>query len=337
MNDITAEADAAVSVVRPAAPARPGLYILIVVFAVLAASYYRLRADSVFGCQATGYSADDYLSYCQTEGYGDFEHGAIWFNLEPVATHAASTADVLFVGNSRMEYGFSTDASKEWLAMHAPSYFLLGFAYHPRVLFEAAVLRKLQPRARVFVINVDTFFQENASIPARAVMDEPDARSRYQRKQLWQTLHRSVCGRLAFLCGDSYAIFKNRHTGMWHGAGLISANEVTSVADQTDPAEVAGEIASGHRFLDSLGVDRNCVIFTLVPTVDAPRAGTAQIAAALNVNFIAPDLEDLLTFDGSHLDRQSAERWSGAFFDAAGAQIRQCLAADRPPSSAAAR
>jgi len=337
MNDTTAAADASVSEARPAASTRVGPYLLILLVAVVAASYYRLRTDTLFGCQATGYSADDYLSYCQTEGYGDFEHGAIWFDLVPQATHAASAADLLFIGNSRMEYGFSTEVSKDWLAKNAPSYFLLGFAYHPRVLFQRAVLRKLQPRAHVYVINLDTFFQENASIPAHIVMDEPDARSRYRQKQIWQTLHRAVCGPITFLCGNSYAIFKNRHTGMWRGTGLISANEVTSVNDKVDAAEIAGEIESGRKFLDGLGVDRSCVIFTLVPTVDAPRPGSAQIAAALNASFIAPDLEDLLTFDGSHLDRQSAERWSGAFFDAAGAQIRQCLASGGPAPSSAAR
>jgi hypothetical protein len=324
MNDITVGPDAAVSEVRPLATTRLWIYILVVLAAVLAAAYYQLRTDSLFGCQATGYSADDYLSYCQTTGYGDFEHGAIWFNLEPQATRAAASTDVLFVGNSRMQYGFSTDASRAWLTKNTPSYFLLGFAYYPQVVFMRAVLQKLQPRARVYVINLDIFFQEKASIPARMVMEDPDARSRYQRKQFWQALHRGVCSRLTFFCGNSYVIFKNRHTGMWRGVGLISANEAASVDPNIDASEVAGEIESGRKFLDSLGVDRSCVIFTLVPTVAAPRASSAAIAKALNVDFIAPEQEDLLTFDGSHLDKQSAERWSGAFFDAAGDKIRQC-------------
>lgn len=326
MNDITATPDVAVSEAQPLAATRLWIYIAIVLAAVLAASYYRLRTDSLFGCQATGYSANDYLSYCQTTGYGDFEHGAIWFNLEPEATRAASAADVLFVGNSRMEYGFSTDAAREWLTDHTPSYFLLGFAYHPQVVFEQAVLEKLRTRARVYIINLDIFFQEKASIPARMVMEQPGARERYQRKQAWQTVHRAVCSRLTFICGNSYVIFKNRHTGMWRGVGLISANDAASVDANVDEREVAGEVAAGEKFLQKLGVDRSCVIFTLVPTVDAPRASSAAIAKALGVDFIAPEQEDLLTFDGSHLDRQSAERWSGAFFDAAASKIRQCTA-----------
>ena len=33
--------------------------------------------------------------------YGDYDHGAIWFGLEPAADAAAANAQVLFLGNSR--------------------------------------------------------------------------------------------------------------------------------------------------------------------------------------------------------------------------------------------
>jgi hypothetical protein len=187
------------------------------------------------------------------------------------------------------------------------------------------------------VINLDTFFQENASVPAHIVMDNPDARSRYERKQFWQTLHRAVCSHLTFVCGNSYAIFKNQNNGTWRATGLISANEAASIDEKIDPAEIVGEIDSGNKFLDALGVDRNCVIFTLVPSVDAPRPGSVQIAAALKVDFISPQLDDLLTFDGSHLDKQSADRWAGAFFDAAGPKISQCAKAGAIASTVSAR
>jgi len=49
------------------------------------------------------------------------------------------------------------------------------------------------------------------------------------------------------------------------------------------------------------------------------------VADALGLNLVAPELEGLQTFDGSHLDPASAERWSKAFLDAAGPQIRKCL------------
>ena len=87
---------------------RPALYLVILVFSLLAALGYKLRTDGVFACPASGYGSDHYLAYCQTGGYGDYDHGAFWFGLEPEAQRAATDADVLFLGNSRMQFAFST-------------------------------------------------------------------------------------------------------------------------------------------------------------------------------------------------------------------------------------
>jgi hypothetical protein len=141
-------------------------------------------------------------------------------------------------------------------------------------------------------------------------MESANARSHYRQKQLWQSVHRPVCSWLQFVCGNSYAIFENVHDGSWRASGQIRATDVTSVDEKVDPTELAGEIAVGKQFLEELHVDRACVLFTLVPTVDAPRRSSVEIAKALN---------------GSHLNTQSAERWAGAFFEAAGAKIRTCL------------
>jgi len=187
------------------------------------------------------------------------------------------------------------------------------------------LLHKLAPRARVYVINLDAFFEDGGDIPGRIVMEQPDALSNYRRKQIWQNVHSVVCGRLAELCGNSYAIFRTRNTGAWQASGAISAKQAVSVDSKVDAEMVARDTAAGSKFLDSLNVDRSCVIFTLVPTVDTPSATSSTIAAALHVDFIAPNVDDLMTFDGSHLDRASAERWSTAFFDAAGPKIRECV------------
>ncbi len=325
MMDTPAGTGPAASSAVAGTPRRLALYSALVLLAILAAAFHRLRADSIFGCQAAGYAADRYLSYCQTDGYGDFDHGAFWFDLEPEATQSATKADLLFVGNSRMQYAFSTDAAREWLTQNGSPYFLLGFAYHPRVLFQRALIHRLRPQARVYVINLDTFFQENASIPANTVMNDPGAQSHYRGKQFWQWLHRAVCGRVEAMCGHSYVIFKDRRTGMWQSFGKISANEATSDDPNVDADEVAGETTSGRQFIAGLGIDPNCVIFTLVPTVDTPYAASTAIAKALNVELIAPRPDDLLTFDGSHLDHPSAERWAAAFFAAAGPKIQACL------------
>lgn len=315
---------------------RAAAYICLILTGVLLAGYYRLRSDSLFGCQAEGYSANSFLGYCQTNRYGDFDHGAFWFRLEPEAARSAAAAQILFLGNSRMQYGFSTTATQEWMSRNAGRFYLLGFAYGTRVLFEREMLGRLGAHPRVYVVNLDSFFGPGASEPATLVMSDPAAVSHYRTKQFWQSLHRFICVRFESFCGHSYAIFRARDTGVWTPSGAISANEATSVQEKADLDEIARETSSGREFLNQLGVDPSCVIFTMVPTVDAARPTSAAIAAALKVDFIAPQVDDLLTFDGSHLDRMSAERWSAEFFEAAGPKIRRCLATSPAATAAAA-
>jgi hypothetical protein len=69
------------------------LYISVVLFAALASYAVWARTRSIFSCPASGYSADRYIAYCGGANYGDYEHGAFWFGLEP-ALDFASKADV---------------------------------------------------------------------------------------------------------------------------------------------------------------------------------------------------------------------------------------------------
>jgi hypothetical protein len=48
---------------------------------------------------------------------------------------------------------------------------------------------------------------------------------------------------------------------------------------------------------------------------------------------VAPRLDGLYTTDGYHLDRASADRWSRAFLEAAGPEIRSCLEKQRAARS----
>ena len=139
---------------------RPILYSAIVIASLPATYIYKLRTEGIFACTAAGYPVDGYLGYCGASAYGDYDHGALWFNLEPEATRAAANADVLFLGNSRMQFGLSTAATDNWFAAEGAQHYLLGFSHLENETFTRPLLAKLRPRARVYVINVDRFFDD---------------------------------------------------------------------------------------------------------------------------------------------------------------------------------
>jgi hypothetical protein len=307
--------------------ARPGLYILLLLAVGVGVGARSFRKDSIFSCRASGYASDRYIAYCGGKNYGDYEHGAFWFNLEPAATAAAANSRVMFLGNSRMQFAFSSKATADWFSSLSESYYLLGFSAFGNYTFEAPLLRKLRPRAKVYVINIDSFFDSAESPPAKIVMQDAAAQSRYEQKRQWQKIHKAICASSEIVCGHGFALFRSRSSGAWIMSGLQYKMDPVSVSydEGVDQDMLASYTVRGNEFLPSLSADRACTILTIVPTVKTTVGTAKAIAASLGLNLVAPTPAGLITFDGSHLQPESAQRWSAAFLEEAGPQIRKCL------------
>ena len=126
-------------------------------------------------------------------------------------------------------------------------------------------------------------------------------------------------------CGDLYSVFRSRETGAFDIRGSGFKSSPVSYNDLLNQDLVKRYTESAIDFLSHQPIKNECVILTNIPTVKTNVAMANSIAAVLSLNFVAPEIEGLQTFDGSHLDRSSAERWSTAFFQAAGPQIKKCL------------
>jgi hypothetical protein len=314
----------------------PGIYACIIVAVALIAYAYHFRTYTIFACKADGYSTDQYVAYCNGAGFGDYEHGAFWYDLEPAAENSARDADVLVLGNSRLQVALSTAATAEWFSTASARYYLLGFSYNENLAFAEEVLRKMRPRARVYVIEVEDFFKRYETPPMRAILHDPQTRERYERKRRWQRVHEPICKALPALCGDGPVIFRSRENGAYTKKTDTPRPTPVSYDQAIGEDAVKAETAVALDFLARLPVPRECVILTMVPTVDTKIGNVSAIAKALGRNLLTPEmLAGLQTFDGSHLDRSSAERWSQAFFRAAGPRIRSCLERQRAAQPAA--
>jgi hypothetical protein len=312
---------------------RPSIYIFVVVVAVLAALMYQLRTGSIFSCQADGYSADRFLAACNGAQYGDYEHGAFWFDLEPAVQSFVKNADVVFLGNSRMLMAFSTSATSEWFTAASARYYLLGFGYYGNMVMADGLLRKIHPSAKAYVINVDDFFETTESPPVKRILYDPRAREQYQTKRTWQRVHELICRPVPAVCGNSFAIFRSRQTGaysyayFWQdGNPYRDSSAPVSYDKVIDQWALDKDTAVGIGFLSRLPVRRECVILTMVPTVGTKLQSAAALAMALGLRLVIPEITgELRTLDGSHLNKSSAQQWSQAFFQAAGPIIRSCL------------
>ena len=259
--------------------------------------------------------------------YGDYDHSVFWFDLEPDIVSFATDADILFLGNSRMQFGFSTQATREWFSSSTDHYFLLGFSSDENMTFAMPVLSKIRPRAKVYIINIDRFFEDSETGIGKEILRDKDAQRRAKEKKFWQALHKPICTTLSMLCGNKTSFFRLRETGEWQLKGSGSWTAAPVVMGSPQDRELWDRYAVlGEQFISRLPVDRSCVLFTIVPYEGTKLAEATAIASALKLDLFAPQIDGLRTFDGSHLDRPSAERWSRAFFQVAGPRIRQCLA-----------
>ena len=313
---------------------RSWAYIGLVLLVTVSAAALGLRKYGIFGCSASGYSSDTYLSYCNVASYGDYDHGAIWFDLEPAATAAVANARVLFLGNSRTQFAFSSETTANWFSSLSVSYYLLGFFHNENYTFEMPLIRKLHPRARVYVVNIDSFFDPSESQPGKMVMLDESARARYEQKRDWQRMHRAICPRFGVACGNEGAFFRSRSSGAWRVTGGPFPTQAVSYDDRIDHKMLPAYTAAARKFLPDLTAEHACTILTIVPTVET-RIGTANaIASAVGWKLVAPRLSGLTTFDKVHLDEESAQRWSAAFLEEAGPQIQKCLS-EKPESHVA--
>ena len=302
-------------------------YIVLVILSFFAAWLFHLRTAGLFACPASGYTAGHYLAYCNSTAYGDYDHGAFWFASEPDALKAAARADVLFLGNSRSQFGFSTDATRAWFSSAAADFYLLGFSHFENVMFIGPLFDAVAPTADAYVINLDGFFDDRLSPPATEVLRGGDSENRYARKRLWQAPHRALCGAVPVVCGNELAFFRDRLTGTWELSGTDGLGPLAVADVDAAPGAVDAEVRRrAEAFLAGIPAESGCVLFTIVPSSATQRRAAGVLAAQLDIPLIAPSVSDLMTFDGSHLDPRSAAEWSSAFFDAAGPAIRRCLA-----------
>ena len=303
----------------------PHLFFFVIVVAMVAGYATHLSRNGIFACPATLYGGDNFLGFCPATAYGNFDHAAFWFSLEPRANEHAAAADVLFLGNSRLQMAFSTPSLGRWFNSVNRRYYLLGFGYAENLTFTAALLRKLNPRARVYVINVDDFFVDAESGAGREVMHDPSARSRMLTKQVWQIPHRLICGAVPAICGNRATLFRNRSTGEWRLAGIPPWLNFRNMDLGIEYSELERALPVARKFLSETHIDRRCIILTYVWTPYNRRATAKALATELDLPFFSPELGGLQTYDSSHLTEESSERFVSAFLEQAAPRLARCL------------
>lgn len=307
-----------------------------VIFALSSAIIYVIARSDLFPwigpCSSAGYSDDHYLAYCEYGRYGDFEHGALLYGMEPGVVDQVKKADVLFLGNSRAQYAFSTEASIKAMDDSGIPWYAMGFGFGAKSDMPEAMFKAHALKPKLVVINADPFFSKSAAGLSGKVLAGGEAFiAEYEKKRELQDMHPSLCERFGsgpwsrFTCGNKPTLFRARSNGTWVVEHYRSDQHIPVIYSDTHMMDkLEDTVAAAEQFFANTGTDRNCVVLTATPQNPTPVNMTRELAKRLNVAFEFPQLEDLWTIDASHMDVPSAERWSAAFMQQLAPHIARC-------------
>lgn len=256
--------------------------------------------------------SDDYLAY----SLGGIEDQMIYHGFLGIPKYL-KRADVLFVGNSHMQFGWPRQTLEPFFAARHMHFYNMAFGYVETSAFPLAIIKKYNLHPKWIIINVEPFFSNKPSGMAEVTMDDTmfDAfKFRLETAGSFygdRYLHR-VVPTLAqqFPPGDE-VYFRSIHDGsVWLAAAADIHWHPTPV---TTPWRAC--IPAALKFKAAMDRRNIRMIFTHSPvTTDTAARGLSVALGGVPV-VDASSLPNLYTFDGSHLEHASAVRFSQSFLN----------------------
>lgn len=278
--------------------------------------------------------AGQFLAYCAAPQFGDYEHGAYFFNLEPEAMARLKGSDVVFFGSSRGQLALSTNALSRFFSERKVSAYLAGFGFNEAGAFPLALIRKHDVRPKVVVVLADPFFRDWSSAHIRVTQAfrwrvVPEMYE-FVQKKLFIAAGALYCDLRPAACATTQAIvYRSRDDGAWHPSNFDRAAKFV-VGEQGVSNLTAGmaavDVDFAEKFIAATGVAKSCVVLSAAPSASVNSdAYVAEIGKRLGVRVALPKVPDLTTFDGSHLTAESAERWSAAVLSEISETLSRCV------------
>jgi hypothetical protein len=273
---------------------------------------------------------EEIVAYCHSERYGYYEHAAYALELEPTLVENFRKAEILTFGNSRMQFFLARPVAQIELSRLDADFHSAAFSYNEAAPFASELVTRLKPRPRAMIINVDPFFWDRMSPAAHEALDDsPMNKAAFLLKREITRLQRRICGSApsrSWLCSGEAPVVLRKPDGSWVVDYIEKPDHKPFVENEERFQDLAASSQTrAEQFLNLFDTDRGCVIFTSVPSPASTRNLARDLARRLGIRFVAPRVEGLMTFDGSHLDEKSANRWAKAFFSEAGPVLERCV------------
>ena len=250
----------------------------------------------------------------------ELSQSILYHDLGDSITHARQ-ADVLFIGDSRMPVGLRGEfllPSADALGIRL---FSLGMGHVERVRFALDLIRKhdLRPKVVVAVGGPHIYRNVYSEMSRQAIqMSKWDAmKNQFEATSWWNVQYRlhQVVPKIEYFRSrfqPGYIYYRSSRTGWWYPSlewsGAYPVRYVEEYASYEDYLPVVREL---HQELNHRG---SLLVLTIVPYGSTRIGHLDYFSQKLDVPVVLPEVTDLRTSDGSHLNRESAKRYSHAFW-----------------------
>jgi len=254
---------------------------------------------------------------------GQVDHHVLWFDIDPEVGRHLRQAEVLFLGHSRLLFALRPEVLRPYFGDRRVPYYVLGFGYREGDRFPLELIRRLDLRPRLVVVNADGFFGSVLS-PWAEVVNRDTAFA--ARKLRWEAeaahsarglIHRvapnwfQLLGQPGLGLRRSFVAYRSRADGTWEVSPWPEGTRGFKDAALDGPQLGRQEIAAARAFQAELDRRGAQLVLTRVPSPEPmPGAGPLRFAELLGVPLVLAEVPGLTTHDNSHLSRGSAHDWT---------------------------
>jgi hypothetical protein len=255
-------------------------------------------------------------------------HYVFYYGIGQAMTNARN-ADILIVGNSMANFAFPSQVTDGFARKHDIKFFSISLGAETKS-FEELLITKHDLRPKIVIVNADkSFFAGKMSDGGKGTMKESsweylkgevENRGKYGYVRYLRRFFPQFLPKIPppYELNEEWGFTIYRSA--LHGAWRFWCNKdlkIPVISDSTANVLAPEQLEIARRFKEFVEARGGNLIFTLAPSAypNVSRRRAAELAARLEVPFIAPELEGLVTLDGAHLNEESGARFAAAFLD----------------------